>query len=207
VIPPPTVKPFYSLLTVALLSHTSFLHAESWLLTDGSSFEGEVKVVTPGMVIFSPNDGSERAVETRSLSESSRRQLADLLGLTAKETAPTPAPVPSEPIKVPLSHPGRDAKAMDATQVDLIDSQYGLSGKVVGVVKEVISLGKTGHKKLTIEGTDFNVFISKRFLEKSSGWKLDGLAGKTVQITGEIARYQEVVQIAAKEPSQIEVLP
>ena len=96
--------------------------------------------------------------------------------------------------------------AMDATQVDLIDSQYGLTGKVVGVVKEVITLGKTGHKKLSFEGTDFNVFISRRFLENSNEWKLDGLAGKTVQITGEIAKYQEVVQIAAKEPAQIQVL-
>ncbi len=96
---------------------------------------------------------------------------------------------------------------MDATQVDLIDSQYGLTAKVVGIVKEVLTLGKTGHIKLTFEGTDFNVFISKRFQEKSSGWKLEGLSGKTVQITGEIAKYQEVVQIAAKEPSQIQVLP
>ncbi len=96
---------------------------------------------------------------------------------------------------------------MDAIQVDLIDSQYGLTGKVVGVVKEVLTLGKTGHIKLTFEGTDFNVFISRRFLEKSGDWNLDGLAGKTVQITGEITRYQEVVQIAAKEPSQIQPLP
>ncbi len=205
--PSPTVKPFFPFLTVTLLSHAAFLHAESWLLTDGSSFEGEVKVVTPGMVIFSPNDGSERAVETSKLSETSRQQLAELLGLTGKAT--TTAPPPEEPVSrtVPLSHPGRDSKAMDATQVDLIDSQYGLTGKVVGVVKEVLTLGKTGHKKLTFEDTDFNVFISKRFLEKSSEWKLDALSGKTVQVTGEIARYQEVVQIAAKEPSQIEVLP
>lgn len=96
---------------------------------------------------------------------------------------------------------------MDATKEDLIDSQYGLKGKVVGVVKEVVTLGRSGHKKLTFEGTAFNVFISKRYLEKSSDWKLEGLAGKTVQITGEIAKYQEVVQIAVKEPTQIEVLP
>lgn len=96
---------------------------------------------------------------------------------------------------------------MDATQVDLIDSQYGLTAKVVGVVKEVITLGKTGHKKVSFEGTDFNVFISKRFLENGGEWKLDGLAGKIVQITGEVAKYQEVVQIAVKESAQIQVLP
>lgn len=191
----------------ALLGKTLVLHAESWSLTDGSSFDAGVKVVTRGLVIFAPGDGSERAVETRMLSETSRQQLAKLLGLDVKEPAAEPLPEVPVSRRVPISHPGRDPKAMDATQVDLIDSQYGLTGKVVGVVKEVVTLGKTGHKKLSFEGTDFNVFISRRFLEISSEWKLDGLAGRTVQITGEIAKYQEVVQIALKEPAQIQVLP
>lgn len=190
-----------------LLGQAFVLHAESWSLTDGSSFDAEVKVVTRGLVIFTSNDSSERAVETRMLSEISREQLAELLGLGVKEAAVEPLPEVPVSRQVPLSHPGRDPKAMDATQVDLIDSQYGLTGKVVGVVREVITLGKTGHKKLSFEGTDFNVFISRRFLENSNEWKLDGLAGKTVQITGEIAKYQEVVQIALKEPAQIQVLP
>jgi hypothetical protein len=205
--PPPTVKHCLSLLTSALLGHAAILHAESWILTDGSSFEGKVKVVTPSLVIFAPSEGQERAVETSKLSEASRQLLAEWLGLIAKAAPTLPAPEETVSRTVALSHPGRDPKAMDATQMDLIDSQYGLTGKVVGVVKEVQTLGKTGHKKLTFEGTDFNIFISKCFLEKSSEWKLDGLEGKTIQITGEIARYQEVVQIAAKEPTQIEVLP
>jgi hypothetical protein len=184
------------------------LHAESWSLTDGTTFEAKVRLVTPDLVIFSSEVGPERAVESSRLTEESRQRIAAALGLTPKPPQPSAPPLQEPaPRLVPLNHPGRDPKAMDATKVDLIDSQYGLTGKVVGIVKEVLTLGKTGHVKLTFESTDFNVFISKRFLEKSSGWKLEGLSGKTVQITGEIAKYQEVVQIAVKEPSQIQVLP
>jgi DNA/RNA endonuclease YhcR with UshA esterase domain len=202
-----TVKSIFKLIACSLFGQALLLHADSWSLTDGSHFDAEVKLVTQGLVIFTQGDGSERAVETRALTVTSRLQLVKLLGLDAKEVPAEPLPEVVVPKQVPLSHPGRDPKAMDATQVDLIDSQYGLTGKVVGVVKEVISLGKTGHKKLSFEDTDFNVFISKRFLESSSEWKLDGLAGKVVQITGEVAKYQEVVQIAVKEPAQIQVLP
>ncbi len=202
-----TVKSIFKLIACFLFGQALLLHAESWSLTDDSQFDGEVKVVTQGMVIFTFGDGSERAVETRVLTETSRLQLVKLLGLDVKEVPAEPLPEVSFPKQVPLSYPGRDPKAMDATQVDLIDSQYGLTAKVVGVVKEVITLGKTGHKKVSFEGTDFNVFISKRFLENGGEWKLDGLAGKIVQITGEVAKYQEVVQIAVKESAQIQVLP
>jgi len=175
------------------------LHAESWVFTDGTRLEAEVKVVTPGLVVFSGTAGKDLAVETGKLSEASRRRLAELLGLTTViMDAPAGTPAPTVQRKAQIE-PG----AMDATDLDLIDSQFGKTGAVTGVVKEVISLGSLGHRKLVFEGTDFSVFISKRWLEQNPGWRIDDFIGKRVRVTGEISKYEDQLQISLKEPSQL----
>ena len=195
------MKTALSHLVVAFSALALPLSVEPWVLTDGTRLEAEVKLVTPGLVIFTEMAGRDRAVEMNQLSEASRQRLAEVLGLmTAGKEAPVNTPPATAQPKPP-----RDPSAMDATDLDLIDSQYGKTGTVTGVVKQVITLGSLGHKKLVFEGTDFSVFINKRWLGQSPDWRLDDLAGKVVRITGEITKYEEQLQISPREPAQIVV--
>ena len=205
-------------LAAAFLSLTLPLSAEPWTLIDGTIFEAQVKLVTPGIVIFIPTSGPEHPVEVSKLSEASRKRLAEVLGLVVTTpVAAIPAAVPAMPTSattVPAASAGtaamppvsRDPNVIDAMDVNMIDSQYGKTATVVGVVKSVITLGSAGHKKLTFENTDFNVFISKRSLDQSQAWRLDDLTGKTIQVTGEIAKYREALQVAPREPSQLRIV-
>lgn len=185
---------------------------ETWTLNDGRTFEGQVKLVTPGTVIFTRSSGPDVPLEITKLSDASRKRLIEVLGLNAP-SAPAPTPTASTPAATPSSaatgtKPSmvRNSGAIDATDISMIDSQFGQKATVIGQVKEVVTLGSTGHKRINFENTGFNVFINKRNLEKSSDWKLDDLAGKTVQIEGEVTKYQEQVQMQLAEPSQIKVV-
>ncbi|MES2595057.1 MAG: hypothetical protein V4662_06970 [Verrucomicrobiota bacterium] len=207
---------------IALIGLTASAHADTWVLADGTSFEAQIKGVMPGTTLFTFASGQEHRIETSKLSDDSRKKLAETLGLAvaAPAAAPTPAPAaPSAAPAMPPAAPGtasptagvmptmaRDPGAMDATDVNMIDSQFGKRGTVIGKVKTVITLGSSGHKKLTFEGSDFTVFISKRSLDQSTDWHLDDLAGKNVQVTGEIAKFQEQLQISPREPSQVGVV-
>lgn len=196
--------------------------ADTWVLTDGTSFEAQVKGVMPGTAIFTFTSGQEQRMEISKLSDDSRRKLAEVLGLAvaappapatpaAAPAAPAPAMPPATP-PAPSTTAGtmptvaRDPGAMDATDVNMLDSQFGKRATVIGKVKTVITLGSSGHKKLTFEGTDFTVFISKRNLDQSTDWHLDDLGGKTVQVTGEITKFQDQLQISPREPAQLGVV-
>ncbi|GEP42937.1 hypothetical protein [Brevifollis gellanilyticus] len=204
-------------LLITLTGLTANAHADTWGLADGMSFEAQIKGVMPGMTIFTLASGLEQRIETSKLSDDSRKKLAESLGLVvaAPATTASAAPTPAMPQAAPgtasttagvMPTVARDPGAMDATDVNMIDSQFGKRGTVIGKVKTVITLGSSGHKKLTFEGTDFNVFISKRSLDQNSDWHLDDLAGKTVQVTGEVAKFQEQLQISPREPSQVGVV-
>ena len=211
------MKTVIYLLGSALLSLSS-LNAqtqETWTLNDGRTFEGQVKLVTPGTVIFTRSSGPDVPLEITKLTDASRKRLIEVLGLNAP-SAPAPTPTASTPAAATGTKPSdaagtkptmvRNSGAIDATDISMIDSQFGQKATVIGQVKEVVTLGSTGHKRINFENTGFNVFINKRNLEKSSDWKLDDLAGKTVQIEGEVTKYQEQVQMQLTEPSQIKVV-
>ncbi len=180
---------------------------ETWTLNDGRTFEGQVKLVTPGTVIFTRSSGPDVPLEITKLTDASRKRLIEVLGLNAP-AAPAPTPTASTPAAATGTKPTmvRNSGAIDATDISMIDSQFGQKATVIGQVKEVVTLGSTGHKRINFENTGFNVFINKRNLEKSSDWKLDDLAGKTVQIEAEVTKYQEQVQMQLTEPSQIKVV-
>jgi len=212
-------------LVIALLSLTTCAQADTWVLTDGTSFEAQVKGVMPGTAIFTFTSGQEQRMEISKLSDDSRKKLAEVLGLAVAAPAAPPAPSTSTaapatpaPAMPPATPPAagatagtmqtvaRDPGAMDATDVNMLDSQFGKRATVIGKVKTVITLGSSGHKKLTFEGSDFTVFISKRSLDQSTDWHLDDLGGKTVQVTGEITKFQEQLQISPREPAQLGVV-
>ncbi len=198
---------FALLFSVALfLSVAKAQTAETWTRSNGESFEGYVKLVTPGTVIFTLPTGTDLPLEISKLSSASRKRLIAVLGLNAQAT-PQPAkpvakaPLPTAPTNLPAI--ARAANAIDVTDIAMIDSQFGLKATVIGKVIEISSLGSTGHKRINFEGTDFYVFINKRQLESSTDWKLDGLAGRTIQVTGEITKFKDVLQIQIQEPRQI----
>ncbi len=203
------MKTVIYLLGSALLSLSSLTAQtqETWTLNDGRTFEGQVKLVTPGTVIFTRSSGPDVPLEITKLADVSRKRLIEVLGLNAP-SAPAPTPTASTPAAATGTKPTmvRNSGAIDATDISMIDSQFGQKATVIGQVKEVVTLGSTGHKRINFENTGFNVFINKRNLEKSSDWKLDDLAGKTVQIEAEVTKYQEQVQMQLTEPSQIKVV-
>lgn len=219
------MKTVIYLLGSALLSLSTLTAQtqETWTLNDGRTFEGQVKLVTPGTVIFTRSSGPDVPLEITQLTDASRKRLIEVLGLNAP-SAPMPTPTaamtgtatgtkPSDAAgTTPAAATGtkptmpRNSGAIDATDISMIDSQFGQKATVIGKVKEVVTLGSTGHKRINFENTGFNVFINKRNLEKSSDWKLDDLAGKTVQIEAEVTKYQEQVQMQLTEPSQIKVV-
>ena len=203
------MKTVIYLLGSALLSLSTLTAQtqETWTLNDGRTFEGQVKLVTPGTVIFTRSSGPDVPLEITKLTDASRKRLIEVLGLNAP-AAPAPTPTTSTPAAATGTKPTmvRNSGAIDATDISMIDSQFGQKATVIGLVKEVVTLGSTGHKRINFENTGFNVFINKRNLEKSSDWKLDDLAGKTVQIEAEVTKYQVQVQMQLTEPSQIKVV-
>lgn len=202
------MKTLFALLFSAALclSFANAQTAETWTRLNGETFEGYVKLVTPGTVIYTLSTGADLPLEISKLSSASRQRLIDVLGLNtqampqpAKPTAK--APLPTTPTNLPAV--ARAANAIDVTDIAMIDSQFGLKATVIGKVIEVSSLGSTGHKRINFEGTDFYVFINKRQLENTTDWKLDGLAGRNIQVTGEITKFKDVLQIQIQEPRQI----
>ncbi len=181
------------------LSSLSAQTADTWFLADGKTFEGQVRSVTPGVVLFSRPSGPDASVEINKLSEASRKRLIEILGLNTSAT-PKSATAPAVGT-VPFVT--RNSGAIDSTDTGMLESQFGKKATVIGKVAEVITLGTTGHKRINFEGTEFNIFINKRVLEKNSNWNLNTLTGKTVQIRGEIAKYQNQLQIQITDPSQI----
>ncbi|MCX6857037.1 MAG: hypothetical protein NTV80_19270 [Verrucomicrobia bacterium] len=183
---------------------------EKWTLTDGRSFEGQVKSVTPGMVIFARSAGPDAPLEISKLSEASQRRLIEVLGLApppppaAITPAPTVAPVtPPAPAVAAKNTAARNPGAIDATDLAMIDSKFGLRSIVIGKISNIATLGSTGHKKVSFQNSEFYLFINKRVLEANPEWKPDALTGKMIQAEGEIARYQDQLQIQISTPTQI----
>ncbi len=181
------------------LSSLSAQTTETWSLADGRTFEGKVRSVTPGVVYFSHPSGPDASLEINKLSEASRKRLIETLGLNTS-ASPKSGPAPAAGA---VHLVARNSGAIDSTDTAMLESQFGKKATVNGKVAEVITLGTTGHKRINFEGTGFNVFINKRVLEKNSRWNLNTLTGKTVQIRGEITKYQDQLQVQITDPSQI----
>jgi len=188
----------HALLFISLFGLTTLTAQtlETWTLADGRTLEAQVKLVTPGTVIFTPKTGHDTALEIAKLSETSRKRLIEVLGLSSAPTPPSNAPAT-------VITGTRSSSAADATDIAMIEAQFGKSITIIGKVQEVIKLGSTGHQKLSFENSTFSVFISKRVFEQQPTWQASELAGKTVQVTGEITKYQEQLQIQIASPSQI----
>lgn len=200
---------------------------DTWVLADGRMFEATVKQVVPGTVLFTLRTGADQPLEITKLSERSRTQLVDVLGLgsvpvtpvapvAVAAPAPPPAPPPPPPAAMPAETPAatasvpmasvaRDPSAIDATDTGSLEANFGLTATVIGKVKKVVTLGSSGHKLLEFEDTDFNVFVNKRQAELP-GWGFDSLVGKQVQAKGKIGKYNEKLQIQLFEPSQMGVV-
>lgn len=219
-----------SVLPFALLT-LSAQALDTWVLADGRMFEADVKQVTPGTVLFTLRTGVDQPLEIVKLSERSRKQLAEVLGLGSKPVAPLapvavasaptstpatppPAPTPPMPETAPAMPPAatagaamaavpRDPGAIDATDIGSLEANFGLTATVIGKVKKVNTLGSSGHKLLEFEDSTFNVFINKRQLEQSTAWAFEGIEGKLVQAKGKIGKYNDKLQIQLFEPSQI----
>ena len=196
----------YLLSTICLQSQT----LEKWTLTDGRSFEGQVKSVTPGMVIFARASGPDAPLEIAQLSELSQRRLIVVLGLTLTTTPntaiPPPAPTAPPPSAPPMNTTVRDPGAIDATDISMIDSKFGLRCMVIGKISKITTLGGTGHKKINFENSEFYLFINKRILEANPEWKPETMANKRIQVEGEVAKYQDQLQIQITAPNQINVV-
>jgi hypothetical protein len=196
----------YLLSTICLQSQT----LEKWTLTDGRSFEGQVKSVTPGMVIFARASGPDAPLEIAQLSELSQRRLMVVLGLTLTTTPntaiPPPAPTAPPPSAPPMNTTVRDPGAIDATDISMIDSKFGLRCMVTGKISKIRTLGSTGHKKINFENSEFYLFINKRILEANPEWKPETMANKRIQVEGEVAKYQDQLQIQITAPTQINVV-
>jgi hypothetical protein len=201
------------LLTVLLVS-VSALSAQTldtWVTSQGAMFEASVKQVIPGQVTFVLKDGREQPVRLTNLSERSRVKLSEALGLgslpgamapapAAPTTTPSPAPVtPTNPMAtVPV-----DGSAIDVTDAAQLSARMGQPAIIVGTVKEVVTLGDAGHKLVKFDGSNFNLFISKQALDKSTDWVLDDLPGKRLQVSGKLESYRDAPQIRGNEPTQI----
>jgi hypothetical protein len=184
---------------------------EKWTLTDGRSFEGQVKSVTPGMVTFARTTGPDAPLEISKLSAASQRRLIEVLGLSSPPAASAPAPVaaaaPTAPAATttatPMNAAARNPGAIDATDIAVLDSKFGMRSIVIGKVSRITSLGSTGHKKINFEGSEFYLFINKRVIEANPTWKADDLKGQLVQVEGEIGKYQDQIQIQIADLAQI----
>jgi len=183
---------------------------ERWTLTDGRTFEGQVKSVTPGLVIFARAGGPDASLEISKLSEVSQRRLMVVLGLTLPTTSNTTtqpiAPAAMSLNAFPLRTSARDPGAIDATDISMIDSKFGLPCVVIGKTSSIATLGNTGHKKINFENSDFYLFINKRVLETHPEWKPETMTNKKIQVKGEVAKYQNQLQIQITSPTQISVI-
>lgn len=199
---------------------------DTWVLADGRMFEADVKQVTPGTVLFTLRTGVDQPLEITKLSERSRKQLVEVIGLgstpvtpvapiatapaaptpppQAPMTAATPTP-PPPPTVAPMASMARDPGALDATDTGSLEANFGLTATVIGKVKKVVTMGSSGHKLIEFEDTDFNIFINKRQLE-TPGWNFEGVEGKLVQAKGKIGKYNEKLQIQLYEPGQMGVV-
>jgi hypothetical protein len=193
-----------SLLIVLTLTSIclSFAAEETWTLVDGTSIQGSFRGAMPGVILFSGKNGSDQRVPVSQLSETSKRRIVELIGLSSPAIVATTISTPST-----LPTKTRDAGAIDATDIHVIASQLGLRAVVIGVVKSVASLGSTGHKKLYFQDTEFEVFLAKGTLEQNSGLNLDGLEGKTIQVTGTIRKYADKLQISLRGQGDLSLVP
>ncbi len=212
------------ILALASLAGLRAQNLETWVLTDGRMFEAQVKQVVPGTVTFTLRTGADQPLEIAKLSERSKKQLAEVLGLgqsvvtplspVAAATAPAatpsatpmPAAAPAATAGGAMSSVPRDSGAIDATDEGSMEANFGLTTTVIGKVKRVATLGGAGHKLIEFEDTQFNVFINKRQLDQSQDWHLEGLEGRLVQVKGKIAKYNDKLQIQAYEPAQLGVV-
>jgi hypothetical protein len=185
--------------------------AAVWVRADGAMFEATVQKVVPGTVTFVLKDGREQSMEVGALSERSRAQLAEALGLgsvaapAAAPNAPAPAAAPS-PAPAPAAMaaaPAAGGEIIDVTDEAQIAAKMGSEATLEGVVERVATLGATGHKLLDFSGTTFNFFISKQAIDRSADWVIDDLEGKRVRVTGKLETYRDAPQIRGNDPSQL----
>ncbi len=188
---------------------------ETWVTSQGAMFEAAVKSVAPGQATFVLKDGREQNVPLQDLSERSRMKLVEALGFGATPVppaAPAPAPAtpsaPASPAAVPAAGTPMEVKPVDGAAIDVTDATQ-IQAKmdqqviVVGAVREVATLGASGHRLIEFENSNFNVFIPKQMLDQSTDWVLDDLPGKRLQVSGRLETYRDAPQIRALNPSQL----
>ncbi len=196
------------------MASTSCFAFETWELADGRMFEAKVKQMIPGTVLFTLRTGTDQSLEITKLSESSRKRLVEVLGLSHSVAVVTPSaavvPIPQPTTtpamqavpEVPVATVTRDPAAVDATDSGSLEANFGLTVVVIGKVKNVSTLGSSGHKLIEFEDSEFRVFVNKRQAELP-GWNFESLLGKTLQVKGKIAKYNEKLQVQLYEPTQL----
>jgi hypothetical protein len=197
---------------------------DTWVMTDGRMFQAALLQASPGELKVRLSNGKEEVLFVSELSELSKKRAAERLGLgaAAVAAATTPSkPAPSSPetpsptpTPAPAPAPGGQAMAqptlgegeLSMTDAAAIETAMGTEITSVGIVREVATLGSTGHKKILFQGTPVVVFIGKWNLEKSGDWKFDGLEGKTLRATGKVGKFNDEVQIQPISPSDLQTV-
>lgn len=191
---------------------------DTWVMTDGRMFQATLLQAAPGKLKVRLMDGKEEVLEVSELSELSKKRAAERLGLGAVAVAPAPAPAPSQPSSAPgaTPPPSVPTAAMPApalaegviaiTDAAALEAAMGTEVTAAGVVKEVATLGSSGHKKILFEGSPVVAFVGKWNLEKSGDWKFEGLEGKTLQVSGKVDKYNDELQVQLASPNGMKVL-
>ena len=176
---------------------------DTWVMTDGRMFQAELIHATPGQLKVRLADGKEEAVELSELSALSKKRAAERLGLGGElvaDSESTTTPVKDAATLATLEGP------LDMRDGGTIKAAMGKEVTAVGMVKEVATLGSSGHKKIVFEGTAVVGFIGKWNLDKSGDWNFDGLEGKRLQILGKVDEYNDELQIQVGSPNDVKVL-
>jgi hypothetical protein len=198
---------------------------DTWVMTDGRMFQAALLQASPGELTVRLSNGKEEVLFVSELSELSKKRAAERLGLgaaavVAVAAATTPSkPAPSSPetpspTPTPAPAPGGQAMAqptlgegeLSMTDAAAIETAMGTEITAVGIVREVATLGSTGHKKILFQGTPVVVFIGKWHLEKSGDWKFDDLEGKTLRATGKVGKFNDEVQVQPISPSDLQAV-
>lgn len=178
---------------------------DSWVMTDGRMFQAELIQAIPGQLKVRLADGKEETLELSELSALSKKRAAERLGLGGESVAePESTTTSVKDAAMPTSATAEGPLNLqdDAAIKAAMDTEV----TAVGTVKEVATLGSSGHKKIVFDGTAVVGFIGKWNLDKSGDWNLDGLEGKRLQIAGKVDEYNGELQVQVASPNDMRVV-